>query len=67
MEDVGPALGVEAGVEDGFEHCCRVVALFGLEGLSFCYFRGVLLRPGRWPRVRRTVTSLRGDRSVGAL
>jgi hypothetical protein len=23
VEDVGPALGVEAGVEDGFEHCLR--------------------------------------------
>ena len=22
VEDVGAALGVEAGVEDGFEHCC---------------------------------------------
>jgi hypothetical protein len=27
VEDVGPALGVEAGVEDGFEHCCGVPLL----------------------------------------
>lgn len=29
VEDVGPALGVEAGVEDGFEHCIVVEFCFG--------------------------------------
>lgn len=36
MEDVRAALGVEAGVEDGFEHCCCVLP-FGWCGVGLSF------------------------------